>query len=255
VATTTLLKLVLSPLLILVATLCGRRWGGAVGGWVAGLPLTSAPVSFILALEQGPQFAARAALGTLFGLISLAGFCVAYRLVAWRGGWIGGLAAALIGFAGCTLLFRDVTLSLWFSFALVCAVLAAVAAAMTSRDAPRAQPPLLPGDLALRMGLAGLIVVLLTSTAELLGPELAGSLTPLPVFGGLLAVFAHREQGPAAAVRLLQGMVMGSFGFAAFFLIVGALLGGRGILATYLTASVAALGIHGLTLACVRRLG
>ena len=52
----------------------GRRWGPAVGGWLAGLPLTSGPVSLILALEQGPEFTARAALGTLFGLISLAAF-------------------------------------------------------------------------------------------------------------------------------------------------------------------------------------
>jgi hypothetical protein len=71
VATTTVLKLCLAPLLILLATLAGRRWGPAVGGWLAGLPMTLGASSFILALEQGPQFAARAALGTLFGLISL----------------------------------------------------------------------------------------------------------------------------------------------------------------------------------------
>ena len=66
VSATVALKLLLAPLLILLATLAGRRWGPAVGGWLAGLPLTSGPVSLILALEQGPEFAARAALGTLF---------------------------------------------------------------------------------------------------------------------------------------------------------------------------------------------
>src|SRR5262249_59289494 len=87
VATTTLLKVALAPALILLATLAGRRWGPAVGGWLAGLPLTSAPVSFILALEQGPGFAARAALGTLFGLVSLAAFCLAYGKASRRLGW------------------------------------------------------------------------------------------------------------------------------------------------------------------------
>ena len=88
-----LLKVLLAPLLILLATLAGRRWGPAVGGWLAGLPLTSGPVSLILALEQGPEFAARAALGTLFGLISLAAFSFAYGAAA-PGGWDGPAASS-----------------------------------------------------------------------------------------------------------------------------------------------------------------
>ena len=55
-----LAKVVLTPLFIAAVTLAGRRWGPAVGGWLAGLPLTSGPVSVFLALEQGPGFAARA---------------------------------------------------------------------------------------------------------------------------------------------------------------------------------------------------
>src|SRR2546422_11343874 len=69
-------KLVLTPLLIAAVTLAGRRWGPAVGGWLAGLPLTSGPVSVFLALEQGPGFAARAAVGTLAGLGGGGCFCL-----------------------------------------------------------------------------------------------------------------------------------------------------------------------------------
>ena len=52
------LKLVVTPLFIAATTLVARRWGPGVGGWLAGFPLTSAPVSVFLALEQGPDFAA-----------------------------------------------------------------------------------------------------------------------------------------------------------------------------------------------------
>jgi len=65
------LKLVVTPLLIAVATLVARRWGHGVGGWLSGFPLTSAPVSVFLALEQGPAFAAGAAAGTLLGLAAM----------------------------------------------------------------------------------------------------------------------------------------------------------------------------------------
>jgi hypothetical protein len=253
VATTTLLKVALAPLLILLATLAGRRWGPAIGGWLAGLPLTSGPVSFILALEQGPGFAARAALGTLFGLVSLAVFCLAYGMAARRAGWGGCLAAAMSAFAVSTLMLRDATLPLGFAFALVCGVLAAVGALMAGVEPPRPARRLLPGDLAIRMALAALLVLVLTSVAATLGPALAGSLSPIPVFGALLAVFAHRDQGSAAATRLLRGMVLGSFGFATFMLMVGGLLDRLAVAPTYGLASAGALGVHGLTLAVVRR--
>jgi hypothetical protein len=253
VATIVWLKLLLAPLLILVATLAGRRWGPAVGGWLAGLPLTSGPVSFVLALEQGPEFAARAALGTLFGLISLAAFSFAYGIAARRTGWLGCLGAAMGAFVLSTVAFRGVTLPLWGAFVLVWAILAGVGAAMGGDQRPRSPRRLVPGDLAVRMGLAAVLVFVLTSMATALGPRLAGSLTPIPVFGALLAVFAHRDQGPGAAVQLLRGMVLGSFGFATFMLLVGSLLDRLAVPTTYALASAGALGVHALTLAVVRR--
>ena len=60
-----LLKLVARPALILLASLAGRRWGETVGGWFVGLPLTSGPVVFFLALEQGIGFAAATTRGSL----------------------------------------------------------------------------------------------------------------------------------------------------------------------------------------------
>jgi len=56
-------KLLVSPFLIQAA----RRWGQAVGGWLVGLPLTSGPIAFFLALDQGKGFAADAAAGSLAG--------------------------------------------------------------------------------------------------------------------------------------------------------------------------------------------
>ena len=55
------LKLVVTPLLIAAATLVARRWGPGVGGWLAGFPLTSAPVSvfFALALNTPVQYLAK----------------------------------------------------------------------------------------------------------------------------------------------------------------------------------------------------
>ncbi len=82
-----ILKLVATPLLILGASLAGRRWGESVSGWFVGLPLTSGPVVFFLALEEGAGFAASAAQGCLAGTAAEAGFTLGYAIAARHAGW------------------------------------------------------------------------------------------------------------------------------------------------------------------------
>ena len=247
------LKLVVAPLLIAAATLVARRWGPGVGGWLAGFPLTSAPVSVFLALEQGPDFAARAAVGTLFGLTALAVFCLAYGRAARRVGWAGSAAAGLGVFGACLAVLSAAPPSLPAAFALVCVSLALVAALLpaTTAGARGVKPP--AWDLPLRMAVATAVVLLLTTAARHLGPTLSGLLSPVPVFLLVLAVFAQRSQGPDASIRVLRGGVIGSFAFAVFFLMVGALLGRLRIGPTYALASLGALAVNVATLSVGRR--
>jgi hypothetical protein len=74
------LMLMLTPPIVRAGWLVARRWGGAIGRWLVGLPLTSAAVSVFLAVEQGPHFAAEAANGSLAGVLAqLAGPLVGVR--------------------------------------------------------------------------------------------------------------------------------------------------------------------------------
>jgi hypothetical protein len=76
------LKLILAPVIIGSASLAGRKWGPAVSGWIIGLPLTSGPVVFFLALSHDAAFAASAALGVISGGISLVAYALAYVWIA-----------------------------------------------------------------------------------------------------------------------------------------------------------------------------
>jgi hypothetical protein len=80
-----ILKLAVTPALIGGASLAGRRWGAAVGGWLVGIPFTSAPIALFLALDHEVSFAASASVGMLLGTISQAIFCLAYSWSASRG--------------------------------------------------------------------------------------------------------------------------------------------------------------------------
>ena len=80
-------KLVLAPIIIGSASLAGRKWGPAVSGWIVGMPLTSGPVLFFVALSHGAAFAANAALGVISGGLSLVAYALAYAWLATRFRW------------------------------------------------------------------------------------------------------------------------------------------------------------------------
>src|SRR4029453_1304311 len=85
--------------------------------------LTSMPVSIFLALEQGPVFAATAAVGTLLGLLSQAALCLAYSWSARRAPWWASAAVGVSAFLVITLIVERVSPSLTITFALVCGLL------------------------------------------------------------------------------------------------------------------------------------
>lgn len=246
------LKLLITPLLIAAATLAARRWGPTVGGWFAGLPLTSGPVSVFLALEQGRSFAATAARGSILGLVGVSAFCVGYAHAARRFGPAICLTIGFAAYAGATLVAQFAGGGPWLVFLFVCGVLSVTLALMprVSRAAPDAAP--VWWDLPLRIVAATAMVLLITTGAAALGPVWSGLLSPFPVFSSVLAAFAHHMSGSAAAARLQRGIVVGIYSFAAFFLVVALLVEERSLVATYTWASAAALAVNGLSLLALR---
>ena len=249
-ADTLVLKLVLAPLLIAAASLAGRRWGQAVSGWFVGLPLTSGPIALILALEQGPSFASAAALGSLLGSVAEAAFAVAYARFALRWSWPIATLAAGSAFIAFALALRHLTLGLaplalgaFVSFVL--ALLLMPRATATAATAPPSR-----WDLPARMVIATLLVLILTEAAPLLGPRLAGVLATFPVYAAIMTVFAHRTDA-ARGLQVLRGLLLGLFAFAAFFVVLGALVERAGIAAAFTAALLAAILVQAASLAVV----
>ena len=89
-----LFKLTAGPLVTLVT----RRFGPSAGGWLVGFPLTSGPISVFLALEQGTDYAAAAAITSLVGAGTVSLFCLVYALCAARLSRLTTLGAALTGY-------------------------------------------------------------------------------------------------------------------------------------------------------------
>ena len=258
------LKLVLTPLLVGAASLAGRRWGSAVGGWLIGIPFTSAPIALFLALDHGPRFAAVAAVGIMAGTASQSAFCLGYSWTARRLGWALSLPAATLAFAGVTsvlavvLLPALVLLSALALFVVMIVLLVVSLFLMPTHSAHNDQAieriDFPRWDIPLRMVVATSFVLALTSAAPLLGPRLAGMLAPFPLYGAVLAAFAHRMQGADSAVAVLRGLLLGLFAFVSFFLVLALLLP-DGLALAFGTAIVVALAVQGASLVAGRRLG
>ena len=249
------LKLVLTPVLIGAASLAGRRWGSSVGGWLVGIPFTSAPIAFFLALDPGPAFAAAAAAGIMAGTASQAAFCLAYSWVAQRQGWAASLAGATAAFAGATVLLNGVIMPAPGLFVVMTLVLVVALFLMPGDSKRQADHVSFPAwDIPARIVVATLFVVALTSIAPLLGARLAGLLAPFPLYGSVLAIFAHRLEGTGAAVGVLRGLLLGLFSFASFFLVLALLLPSS-IAVAFGAAIAVGICVQGMSLLAGRRLG
>lgn len=218
------LKLVLTPALIGVVSLAGRRWGPGVSGWLVGFPLTSGPVAFFLALDHGLSFAAGAAVGSMTGAAAQAAFCVLYGRTARNRHWALPLLVGSLAFGAAALALQIVILTLLPLLALVIGTLV-VALVVMPRDSGGPRPARRPRwDIPARIVVTTAIVLALTGLAAALGPSLTGLLATFPLYGAILSGFAHHLEGPGPAVRVLRGLLLGLFAFAGFFFVLALLI-------------------------------
>lgn len=242
---TLILKLVVTPILIAAASLAGRRWGQSVSGWLVGLPLTSGPVAFFIAVEQGEAFAAAAAVGSLAGAIAEAAFCLVYGRVVFRASWAITLAWACLAFALVGLALQIAPLPL-IPVALVAFASLAVARRLMPPGSDVSGGGRLPGwDIPARMVITTILVVLLTEMAPVFGARLSGVLATFPLYAAIMTAFAHRLEGAGPAVRVLRGLLLGLFAFTGFFVVLGALIQRTGIVTAFVAATAATLAIQG----------
>lgn len=249
-----LLKLSLTPILIGAASLAARRWGPSVGGWLVALPLTSGPVALYIALDRGTAFAAGTAEGSIGGLLGDAAFAVGYAWLARRFGWL----ASMLGGFGCFAIAVLAMQPFISGPAVVLFAIVAVAMAIGLRLAPPAPQaagttPLPRWDIPARMVVGTAIVLAITEAAAVLGPQLSGILAAFPIYVTVLAVFAHRLEGPEPAMGVARGLQVGLFGTIVFFLVVTSTIENLGIGFAFGAGTMATVAVQSISLRLVRR--
>jgi hypothetical protein len=240
-----ILKLILTPLIIVAATLVSRHWGERVGGLMIGLPLTSGPVSIFFAIEQGRAYAAGAAKGSILGLVPVAAFCAVYALSSRRFSWYKSSTFGIGAYFLAVWLASLAVPTLGIEVFLVPAVLWVALVILGKPDHVERTINPLWWDLPMRMIMATTLLVLITTLAGTLGPKWGGLLSPFPIFTFIMVTFAHSMGGPGAARQLMRGVLLGLFSYMAFFIIVTLLVQQVSLYAVYPLATLAALLVNG----------
>ena len=216
----TLLKFILTPLLVAATTLASRRWGPTVGGWLVGLPITSGPVSVFLFVEKGKDFAVASAHSTLNGVISVVAFSLAYERTARKSRWPLATLAGLMAYFAVVALFSNASLPLYISSILALGMIT-LGFKIVPPTSKAVIAPVAPAwDLPFRMIAATTIVVGITTVSGFLGPQISGLLSTFPASICVMSVFSHYLHGALAVRKFERGVIAGSYAFAVFFIVV-----------------------------------
>jgi len=238
------IKLVSVPIFILTISMIAHRWGPSIGGVVLGLPLTSGPILFFLALEQGTTFAAASALATLMGLISLAASCIVFSWLSFRRGSLSCLIGCCATFFAVTLVLNFVSFPSALTLVVVVAFLVLIyrifpsgASGSISRKSARREIPA-------RIIAATALVLLITGAASILGPHLSGLLTPFPVYATVMSLFILRSEGPQVSALFLRGVMMGCLTTSVFLFLIASFIVSLGLMVVFGLAVVIVITMH-----------
>jgi len=220
-------KLLLAPLLVIGASLAGRRWGPRVSGLLIALPLVAGPILFIASAEHGARFGAHAASASLLGLAALAAFVVVVARASHQRAWLKVLSAGWLAYLIVALAFSRITPAP--AVGLAVAASAFLLAGLLTRDrgpTPRMQrtAALPKWDIPARAAATAILVLAVTGMSAALGPSVTGVLAPFPVSTSVLAGFVLVQHGPLQVGELLRGFLRGALGFAMFCFLVSILV-------------------------------
>ena len=241
-----LLKFTLPAFLVALISLISRRWGLKVGGAMGGFPVVVGPVLFFFTLEQGPDFAAAAALRSLGSVLAFGLFCMALSWACLKLplflslllGW-----ATFLGVSWLGLRYGSADLILTFLVAIACAAAARMFLPGDRRRGERAAKPH-DWDIPLRMAVTVALVVTVTGLAHILGPEWSGVFAAFPVASSILSSFAYHTDGPYGPAVLLKGSLLGNFSYLTFCAVLAWALPKYGVSASFLSATFLAMVVQ-----------
>ena len=201
------LKVIMAPVIVLSVSYLQRRFGDRFGGWLIGLPITTGPFLFIIAIQEGINFAGHTARGVLLGQIALIVFCLVYAYAALKFSWQIAIAIGTVACIATGFLVTSIKISIWVTApALIIIWLVAMKLwPRVSMPTLKLSPP--KWELPVRILVTLVLLVSLSALAPHVGAKAAGAMSTYPVIASVLGAFNQRRFGATATVSTLRGLM------------------------------------------------
>lgn len=210
-----LIKIAVSIGTVLGLSLVAERVSPRLAGLLSGYPLGTAIALFFIGIENSAGFAAESAVYTLPGLGAALCLAAAYyagsRLIQGKPAVILAAIAAIIGFIVVSAAFAELPARLSIAVAVpLAAILLFAYLFRRIENAPALRRSRLgPKVLAFRAALATAVVLAITGSAALIGPEWAGLLSAFPSSAFPLFLVIHWTYGGPAVHTIIKNYPAG----------------------------------------------
>jgi len=197
-----LLKIAMTASIVVAASVMVERSGPFIGALIAALPTAGGAAMIILAWEHPPAFIAQSAVGSMVSNAVCAVFALIYAVLAQRRSLVVSLGGAFLVWFGCAALSRLVDWSAASAVLLNAVVypLAIFAGRHFRAEGAAKRVELSGADLARRVGVVTLCVIVVTAASSSIGSYYSGVFAFIPVAMGSFFVILHpRIGGPASA--------------------------------------------------------
>jgi len=250
-----IVKMAVTAVFVLAATITAERAGPLVGGLVATLPIAAGPAYVFLALDHDAHFIGQSAVASLAVNAVNVVFATTYTLLAQRRSLFGSLGLAYVVWFALALAINSQHWSLGAAIGMNVIVLTVgLWLVRPLRHVPMLRVKRFWYDYALRAGLVSVLVGVLVTFSFRIGPYASGLLAVFPVVLTSIVLILHNRAGGKPTAAVLANTVLGFIGFALACVsvhIVADLFGKWSALAAGLAVSVG----YSLTIWQARRVG
>jgi hypothetical protein len=248
-----LVPLVAAPSLMLVVSAAERRFGPAVAGAMAAMPIAISIVVLAVGAELGRAAGATLAASAAAHVVAQIAFALVFAAVVERRGVALGLLAGTAAFAVVSLLVHPLPLALAIALAIPALIKGSDPLIKRSRSeqgfsCERSVKGSDPLTIALGAGVALAMVAAGLLTAELAGPAAAGTIGAFPALSTAFALVLARTRGRWAVARALRGLVGGLRAYLVFTVSVALIAPAEGVVVAVPLALGMCLVTYGLLL-------
>jgi hypothetical protein len=203
----TLLKIFLTPVLVLLVYLLQKKWGATVGGLFLGLPIIIAPFLIIVYLQESHNFFKGAIHGVFLGQIVLLIFTYSYARLATKLSWYITIGLVTLITFSSSIVLQYLNLSFPSTIIITFVLYVVLRIAWPKPPTESHWQESNRWELPFRLLVTPLTVFVLTTFSHFFGPKVSGALSTYPIILTFLGSLSHRQGGPSHILKTIQGLI------------------------------------------------